>query len=454
MINVFNTKEVQDLFKALNTNNFAQAYGIEGQTGGAAFIPESLENTLRTLSYTEDQLRLWKNIKKDKAFSTVEEYNVINDYGADLSAFQAEGLAGIDTIGNYSREFGKVKCLNTTRAVTHLMTMVKTTDDPEAVETQSGMRYLLKQAEQALFYGDSSLAADGREGLEWDGIMKQAHEGNTIDLKGDYLDDKVLNNASETILNNYGRPTSVYMPIQVSSKFSEQYYPEQRALMNVQPGTITAGTVVTQFNSVGGTIDIEPDVFMRKGIIPLNPNEPAVGDKAPTPPTVAVALDATVEDATHEVGTYKYAVVAYSNGGKSVAVESTAIAVTDEDKAKGIKLTITNSNVQINAPDFFIIYRTEKNGDQYFEIARVGAETSEKSGKTEFVDKNEVLPNTATAIVGDFRDESVVFKQLAPMFKLDYAITQPMKRFGIFLYGLPIVYAPKRFVVIKNIKHA
>ena len=281
--------------------------------------------------------------------------------------------------------------------------------------------------------------------------MKLAEKANVIDLKGAYLTDNDLNEASARILDNYGVPTKMYLPIGAASKFSEQFYPDQRALMNVQAGNVVAGTNVTQFNSVGGTIDLSPNVFMRQGLEKLAPNQAAYGN-APTPPTIAAALDATITDGAHEEGTVKYAVVAMNSQGRAVPVESAAIAVTAADVAKGVKLTITNSAIQINAPDYFIIYRTENNGADYYEIGKVGATSRDKSAATVFVDKNEVIPNTASAIVGDFREEALTFRQLAPLFKLDYALTGPIKRFGIFLYGMPILYTPKRFIVIKNIK--
>lgn len=443
---------VQDLYKALTTNNYAQMGGPLAQTGGAAFIPESLESTLRTLTFTEQHLKLWKDIPKIKAYSTVEEHNIINNYGEDLSAFQREGIAGINTTGDYRRAAAKVKCINTTREVTHLMELVKTTENPIALETQSGMRYLLGQTERALFYGDSSLAPKGEEGLEWDGIFKQAEAANTIDLRGKHLSDVELNKASETILNNYGTPTKLYAPIPVTSVFSEQYYPDQRALMNVQAGTVTAGTMVTQFNSVGGTVTIEPDVFMRKGLERLDPTAPSYGLQAPTPPELGVARDAAVAAQTFDNGSYKYAVVAYSDLGKSVAVVSDAVAVTAADNTQAVKLTITNAAAQLYPAQYFTVYRTEANGDDFYEIGRIGVESINASAATVFVDDNSVLPNTGIAIVGDFRQEAIAFKQLSDMFKLDYAITAPVKRFGIFLYGMPVVYMPKRFVTIKNIK--
>lgn len=446
-----NQREIVDLYKALSTNDFQQIQGPGNQTGGAALIPESLEQSLKVLTYDETNLKLWRDIPKVKAFSTVEEYNTITDYGEDLSGFQREGIAGVDTTASIERNFELIKCLNTTRSITDLQTLVTNVTEPEALETQNGMRYILGQAERALFYGDSTLSADGKEGIEWNGIMKQAEANNTIDLKGEYLTDKVLNNSAETVLNNYGQATKVYMPINVSRVFSEQYYPNQRALMNVEAGSVVAGTTVTQFNSVGGTMDVVPNVFMRRGITPLDPKQAAAGQNPPSAPTVKAEAYAEGEGDAIEKGTYRYAVVAYNENGRSVAVEAAPLALT-EGQAKGIKLTIKNSDAQLFAPEYFVIYRTEKDQTTYYEIARVGAKTSQKGGETEFIDKNETLPNTAMAVVGDFREQNIVFKQLAPMFKLPYAMVGPVRRFGVFLYGTPIVYAPKRFVVIKNIK--
>lgn len=445
--------QIQDLYKALTTNNFAQIN--PGATGGAAIIPESLENTLKTLTYSEQHLKLFRDIPKSKAFSNVEEYNVVDSYGEDVPGFQPEGIAGLDTTSSYKRELAKVKCINVTRSVTDLMKLVNTVSEPEALETANGVKYVLGQAESALFYGDSSLAPEGEEGLQWDGVFKQAAKENIVDLRGKHLEDTHLNDAATAILDNYGTPTKAYLPMSVAQKFSEQYYPNQRALMSVESGEMVAGTTVTKFNTLGGTIDLTPDVFLRRGMKALNTNDAAYGQEPPTAPTVAVA--AAEEDAKNpakfgEGGTFKYAVVAYSHKGKSVAVESEAFAVTAENAKKGVKLTIKNSDTQLFPAEYFVIYRTEDSGSQFYEIGRVGAKSREKSAVTEFIDRNETLPNTGEAVIGQFDESAITFRQLLPAFKLPYAMTGPVRRFGIFLYGTPIIYAPKRFVTIKNIK--
>lgn len=445
--------QIQDLYKALSSNNFGQLN--PGAKGGAAIIPESLENSLKTLTFTEGHLKLWRDIPKSKAFSNVEEYNVVDSYGEDIPGFQPEGVAGFDTTSSYKREYAKVKCLNVTRSVTDLMRLVNTVSEPEALETQNGMKYVLGQAESALFYGDSTLAPAGEEGLQWDGVFKQLAKENVFDLRGKHLEDTHLNEAATAILDNYGTPTKAYLPMNVAQKFSEQYYPNQRALMSVESGEMVAGTTVTKFNTLGGTIDLTPDVFLRRGMKALDTNEPAYGNEPPTAPTVTGAV--ADEDPKNPAkfgkgGTFKYAVVAYSHKGKSVAVVSDAVAVQEADGKKGVKLTIKNSDTQIHAPEYFVIYRTEDSGSQFYEIGRVGAKSRDKSAVTEFVDRNEVLPNTGEAVIGQFDESAITFRQLLPAFKLPYAMTGPVRRFGIFLYGTPIIYAPKRFVTIKNIK--
>ena len=441
-----------DLSKALTTENYAQINGPHAQVGGSAFMLESLDSTLRTLTYSRDNIKLWRNIPKSKAYSTVEEYNKVNSYGEDVSAFAYEGEAGIETSGDYQRDFAKIKCMTVTRSVTHLATLTRMTENPETLEARNGVNDLLGKVETSLFYGDSTLAANGKEGVEWDGLLKQVNKANHIDLKGEYLTDKIINKGAEIVANNYGFANNLYAPLSVVSKFSEQYYPEQRALMSADAGTLVAGTTITKFNSAFGTMDLTPDVFMNRGIKALDINRDAVGFHVPTAPKAEAAAGTDKAVNEFEEGIYKYAVVAVGIGAQAAPVQATPFTVTGEAKTKSVKLTITNDPNQQIAAEYFIIYRTEANKEEYYEIGRVGAKTTDKSGVTEFVDDNSTLPNTGQIIIGDFDPMNLQFKQLMDIFKMDYAVVGPRKRFGIFLYGAPVMYNPNKFVVVKNIK--
>ena len=104
------------------------------------------------------------------------------------------------------------------------------------------------------------------------------------------------------------------------------------------------------------------------------------------------------------------------------------------------------------APDYFKIYRTEKDGTQKYCIANVPAQNVNAGGTTTFVDKNETLPNTYTAFMGEFTPEVIAFKQLAPIMKMDLAQLGPVYRWMILIYGVPQLYAPKKWMKFKNIK--
>ena len=66
-------------------------YDIVSQTGGAALRPQSLESTLKVLTFLDQHVKLWKKLPKLPAYSTAEEYNQLNDYGEDAGGFFQEG---------------------------------------------------------------------------------------------------------------------------------------------------------------------------------------------------------------------------------------------------------------------------------------------------------------------------------------------------------------------------
>ena len=82
----------------------------------------------------------------------------------------------------------------------------------------------------------------------------------------------------------------------------------------------------------------------------------------------------------------------------------------------------------------------------------VPAQSINASGVTTVVDKNYTMPNTYTAFMGEFTPEVIAFKQLAPIMKMDLALLGPAYRWMILLYGVPQLYAPKKWMKFINIK--
>lgn len=451
---IASASDVENLSKALNTGDYAQADGVAAQTNGASLQVESLEGSLKALTYSEQNIKLWKRIPKSAAYATVEEYNQLLSYGQSNGGFVLEGELPATQDSEYRRKATFIKFLGTTREVTHPMTLVRSAHgNVIALENRNGILWLLKQLEHALFWGNSSLAASGKEGVQFDGLDAMIPDDNTIDLKGEDLHEKDINNGANLILENYGTPTDLYLPFEVLQRFSEQFFPKERVIMPTQAG-YQAGIVVNQFQTYGGPVEFQPDLFLQK-TKPLRPSGEG-GVKAPTAPsavTVALGNETDAEFDKSGAGTYTYSVTAANRFGESIPVNATAdVAITAADFQKGVTVTILNADAMVVEPEWFNIYRSEKDGTEKFCIMRVPAQSTVAGGSTVAVDKNSTMPNTYTAFMGEMSPQVIEFKQLAPIMKMDLAQLGPVYRWMILLYGTPVLYMPRKWMKFRNIK--
>lgn len=446
--------DVENLSKALTTGDYAQADGVAAQTNGASLQVESLEGSLKALTYSDENIKLWKKISKTPAYATVEEYNQLLSYGNTNGGFVYEGELPQTQDSEYKRQATFIKFLGTTREVTHPMTLVRPAHgDVIALENKNGILWLLKQVEHALFWGNSKLAADGKEGVQFDGLDAMIPNDNSIDLKGEDLQEKDINEGANLIIENYGKPTHLFLSFETLQRFSEGFFPKERVIMPTQAG-YQAGIIVNDFQTYGGPVKFDPDLFLQK-TKPLSPTGTG-GNKAPTAPDavkVELGTETDAEFAKSGAGTYAYSVTAANRFGESIPTDGDAdIALTDADLGKGVKITITNSGTQVVAPEWYNVYRTEKDGKSKYLVARVPCAKSQPSMSTSWTDMNETMPNTYTAFMGELSSDVIVFKQLAPLMKMDLAQLGPVYRWMILLYGTPVLYAPRKWMKFRNIK--
>lgn len=448
--------ELDNLSKALSAG-----YGVSPDTqgDGGAFRVESLENSLKVLTYTDQHVKLWKKIPKTSAFNTVEEYNQLLSYGSEGGGFISEGELPSAQDSVYQRKASFVKFLGTTREVTHPMTLVRSAHgDVISRMNQDGIMWMMKKIENGLFNGNSKLGVGGSEYVEFDGLDNLIDAGNVIDLKGQGLEERHINWGAQMIIENYGIPTDLYLPFEVMAQFSQEFFPKERVIMPTQQG-YQAGVVVNQFQTHGGQVNFEPNVFLKKT---KELQTMASGTKAPAQPaTVVAALGSGTNGEFSKygpapitgVGTYRYAVTACNRSGESAPTYNTAnVALASGDLNKNINITITNAATSANAVEYFKVYRTEPNGTLLYEIARIPASSAAASSTTSFSDVNKVMPNTYTCYMGQMSEDVLQFKQLAPMMKMDLATLGPAYRWMILLYGVPILYAPKKWMRFTNVR--
>jgi hypothetical protein len=448
-------EEVQQLQKALVAG---QDVNNPGTSAGAGFPlrTESLENTLKVVTYKLDEVKLWQNITKLPAYNTVEEFNRLESYGSGIGAFISEGDLPESDDSTYSRQTAVVKYLAVTRSVSHVMSLIRPAHGSViAQETVNGTAWLLKQLEKALFLGDSTLIP-----VEFDGLKRQITTGaptpslNLIDMRGLSLTEDVLNDACLIVKSgpNYGRATDLYLADGAYADLAKSFYPSER--FQIPPGGWTGGMVgmnIQGFFSQFGPIRFNPSTFIEFGA--LSTNTPAAGPaaKRPSTPTESVApaagAHASSEFVASDAGDYNYSVHAINRYGRSAALAMTGPVTV----AAGDRVTMTVAD-GATAGTAFEIYRSSKDGaaatNRYmFTQARSGA-------TTQLIDYNSYLPGTSWAYLIQQNLEYFSWKQLTPHFKIPLATIDTSIRWVQGVYGTPTIYAPGKSLLIKNIGRA
>lgn len=454
-------------------NKALQAGSITGRettdmmdASGAALKVESLEKTLKHLTFRENDIKFWKDIPKKPAYNTVEEFNQQTSYGNDRGGFNAEGELPEEEDSVYVRRAQLVKYLGVTKSVTHQMTLVNNTIGNIMQKTiKDGTLWILRKLDQSLFFGNEKLV-----NLEFNGFLAQQEQSDSwqdrnaylnsehvIDMRGKSLSEDAIESGANSIVESYGLATQLYTAPSVLSGFVKQFYGNKFIMPNTQ--ALQAGIMgqrVQQFESQFGPIGLNQDIFFKKKPAKTAQSE-ATSDKAPNAPTISVtavqASEANSKWDSDFAGNVTYAVAAFNRYGESkLTIASTPTAVVVHGAAD---IEITDGGGTHKASSYRI-YRSEKGKtDTYYPIFEVSVDDVSRgldgAGTGKVRDLNRFIPNCDQAIVLQFDNEVIEFAQLAPLMKMDLAMLSPAYRFMILLYGTPLLYAPKKMIRIINI---
>lgn len=463
--------EVADLNKAISAGA-GYAGAPTALTGGGALQVESLDASLKSVTYEMKNIKMWPLMAKDQAYNTIEEYNRQDAFGDQGNGFIAEGDLPRSEDSSYTRQIQRVRFIGVTRELTHVYTLVRNAHgDAIAREIKSGTMRVLEIVERNLFDGrghySNAGAFDGNAAildadLKWEGLDKQIRKGNAdasaqakaftgfglaesvvIDQRGSVLDEDALEDAGRIVQENFGSPNLMMLDTKSHSDLARQFYPKERINnMGVQNGK--AGFVLQQFVSSAGAFDLVSDVFLRpkRGVSPI-----ADGLAAPAQPSGVAAPNAISKFAAADAGDYTYRATAVNKAGEGLqSVSSAAITV-----AAGDVVTITIPAVA--GAYAYNVYRSVLDADSGHEYigtvapAAVGAAGS-------MIDANHKLPGLAQAYLLTNEAECIRFKQLAPLMKMDLAIIATAYRWMQLLYGTVIAYAPRKNVILENVGRA
>lgn len=450
-------EEVGQLNKAL-----AAGYDIPAMTGGisgSALRVESLEASLKVITFQMQHIKFWQKIPKLPAFSTVEEYNQLQSYGSEGGAFTPEGELGEYDDAIYRRQISMVKYLQTVRKVTHPLTLVRAAHgDVVGNEIRNGIMWLLGHIEYYLYWGNRALGFGGAEGVEFDGVNKLIDPASVIDAMGDPLREDIIETTANVIVENYGFPTDIFIGTRPLADLAKVMFPKERIVVPYKEGQI--GVPINTFASQAGVLAFNPDVFLKKRAAP----EAATSTKAPLAPHVHSATAAGSAPPltgdwtkTHNGwGTYNYRVSGVNRYGESAAsVVLTSSAVTaDTDYIPVVMHNNAGEAAATYHIDYLNIYRSEANaavGATCYLVAQIVAADRTNGGATTWNDLNSICSNVHKVFMGELTPQVISFKQLAPMMKMDLAVVEPSIRWLQLIYGVPIIYAPRKWCIIKNV---
>lgn len=444
---------------------------------GAPLKVESLEKTLKHITFRESDIRLWKDLPKKAAYNTVEEYNQQTSYGANRGGWNREGELPEEEDSIFVRRAQLVKYLGVTKSVTHQMTLVNTMIGSVMERTiKDGTLWILRTLNQGLYFGNEKLVPEQFNGFlaqqmqsdAWASYADYMNSEMVVDLRGSALTEDAIETAANSIVENYGLGTHLYGPPAVLSSFVKNFYGNKFIVPNTPSlSNGIMGQRVQAFDSQFGQIGLNHDVFFKK-LPSKTAASPANSQKAPNKPVWDASTAAAVQNgivvqngiagskwASTDAGNVFYGVVAINRFGESdMAIYNTAVAAV----ANGaIDLKFADGG-GVNKATAYRIYRTKVGGSatgEFFPLFDVSLDDLTRGydgGAPGIIrDMNRFLPDCDQSALFQFDNEVVEFAQLAPLMKMDLAVLSPAFRFMVLLYGTPFLYAPKKMVRFINI---
>lgn len=460
-------QDIEALNKAISAG-----YGGAGKptdlTYGGVLQAESLEATLKSITFDMKNLKFWPAISVDKAYNLFEQYNRLISYGSDSAPYIGEGGAPQEEDSTYVRDGQKIVFFGTRRRVSHQMTLVRTTvGDIVAQQAKEGTMHLLKNVEREMYWGhahymaQTSGAMSGSDAdlpsssIAMSGLLKQLLKGDTDaqqksgdfegygdsqsiaqDLAGAVITQDDVERLAVIALENFGSPSEMHIEPAALSAFVKQFYPQFRSAPGLANQTV--GYDVSKVQTTAGAVDFKPNLFLR----------PRAGVRAMAVNALAPAATFTASGAAagsgsaYAAGTYQVKVTAVNDAGESSPVTSSAVTLT---AGQNIDVTIGSVPAGVKTWKLYVSAAGGAAGTEKFagNWANVGAGVYRSAGRK--------IAGLGEAFLLDMSAECMRFKQLAPLSKINFAIVTTALEFAIVMYGALFVYTPRYNCLFQNV---
>lgn len=462
--------DVENLNKAITAG-----YGGAGKptdlTYGGVLQAESLEATLKSVTFDMKNLKMWPAISVDKAYNLFEQYNRLISYGSDSAPYIGEGGAPIEEDSTYVRDGQKIVFFGTRRKVSHQMTLVRTTvGDIVAQQAKEGTMHLLKNVEREMYWGHahfinrqdgSNTGADSdipQNSIAMSGVLKQLKKGDADvlmrsgdfegygdaqsiaqDLGGNVIAQDDIERLAVIALENFGSPSELHIEPAALSAFVKQFYPQFRSAPGLSGQTV--GYDVSKMTTTAGAIDFKPNLFLRPR---AGARALSVSALAPQPGSLAIASAATGSGSALAAGVYQVKVTLVNDAGESIPVQGAATTL-PIIAGENITLTVTGMPAGVKYIKAYISAPGGAVGSEKF------AGNFANAGNTTYVLAGRKQAGLGEAFLLDMSAECMKFKQLAPLSKINFAIVTTALEFAIVMYGALFVYTPRFNCLFENV---
>lgn len=465
---------IRELLKSMEANEGIT--DVAALVGASALQPQSLEMTVVSLLFDESYFKVLNRIPKQKEYSTLAEYTQRTSFGRyNRGGFVGQSENPRQADPSFKRRVANIKFLRELWSVSSVLAASRTITNAEMEAVDASTIRLMETAEVAYFEGDSSIVPE-----EWDGmvaiIKDQGVADQIVDMRGGTFTERILKENCKKIADRIGLANDMYVSYGVQNQIDNLLDPTNNRRYQQNEGVLTfdLGYIIPGFRATfakDGRVSFVPNLFLNseeEGVPTVEDDqgnilEGATSDMAPATPSVA--LDASIgaqtgskwaaSGAAPSGVAYQIRVAAVNRHGASKA--STVVADTPS-AGEGIKITITDNSVA-NFADGYIIYREVKTGPFTGTIKKMIRIAKNKTQPTTVhIDINLDLPGTSTSYLGDFNSRgadgplrTTKIKELSPFHKTRYSVVGPFFWGSCNYYATPVWYAPKKFVIFKNV---
>jgi hypothetical protein len=465
---VISQDQMEDLYKSI-----LAGYGYAGKptdlTYGGVIQVESLETTLKSVTFKMENIKFYPTLSTDKAYNLVEQYNRLLAYGSESSPYMAEGGAPQEEDSVYVRDHQRIAFFGTRRKVSHQMTIVRTSiGDVVAQQAKEGTMNILSKVERELYWGhahfmnqltgnmNAALGDIPNTSVALNGLYYQLLKGDTdimvrsgdfegygefasigIDLHGSVMTQDDIERLCVIAAENFGMPRALHAEPQVLSAFTKAFYDHFR----MAPGGMgqTVGYDITKMTTTVGQVDFISNVFLRPKTTArpqaVNTSAPAVGA------ATATLADTGAGNSGFLAGTYQAKVTFVNDFGESAPLQGVAVAGLVADN--NISVTIAN----MPACNYFNVYLSAADGSAGTEkfVGRF-----RNNGNGAYILSNAKLPGMGEAFLLDTKPEVMRIKQLLPLSKINLAVVATAIEFMIVMYMTFVCYTPRFNGFFKN----